>query len=74
MYLIFVLYYKVKQHQFRELFRSTAPFAYDSQDEYRRIDRVSACTVTCTVHYSYCLTIFNIHVLVGSSQSEGNGR
>ena len=33
--------FDVKQHEFREKFRKTAPFAFDSNDIYVRIDGVS---------------------------------
>ena len=33
--------FDVQQHEFRENFRKTAPFQYDSDHPYVRIDRVS---------------------------------
>ena len=41
--------FDVKQHEFREKFRKTAPFAFDSNDIYIRIDGVNiyfCCTNT----------------------------
>ena len=32
--------FDVKQHEFREKFRKTAPFSFDSSDIYARIDGV----------------------------------
>lgn len=33
---------QVQQHEFRENFRKTAPFAYNSEDVYRRINQVNS--------------------------------
>ncbi len=33
--------FDVRQHEFRERFRKTAPFAYEADYVYARIDRVS---------------------------------
>lgn len=33
--------FDVKQHEFREMFRKTAPFAYKADYAYARIDQVS---------------------------------
>ena len=37
--------FDVRQHEFREMFRKTAPFNYESTHPYVRIDRVSYISV-----------------------------
>ena len=39
--------FDVKQHEFREKFRKTAPFKFDSQDIYSRVDLVCVCVCVC---------------------------
>ena len=46
--------FDVKQHEFRERFRKTAPFAFDSSDIYVRIDGVSKCFPCVLLHYHNC--------------------
>ena len=49
--------FDVKQHEFREKFRKTAPFAFDSNDIYVRIDGVCRC-------FHYTITnLFQCHSL-----------
>ncbi len=51
LYVSCFVFQQVKQHEFREVFRGSAPFAFDSENEYARIDKVETyCTQlrTCT--------------------------
>ena len=41
--------FDMKQHEFRETFRKTAPFDFNSQDVYDRIDIVSGSNQLCTM-------------------------
>lgn len=47
--------FDVRQHEFRELFRKTAPFNYDSTYPYVRIDRVSR-NMFASMHIYYCVS------------------
>ena len=50
--------FDVKQHEFRESFRKTAPFPFDSKDIYTRIDWV--CTL---VIYIIMVLLTHIHIV-----------
>ena len=49
--------FDVQQHEFRENFRKKAPFAYESDYVYARMDRVSA------ILYSYIVIVCDIIVI-----------
>ena len=43
--------FDVKQHEFRENFRKTAPFTIEAKGSYARIDRVSTCMYICMLYF-----------------------